>query len=89
MQRRDFFRRAAATTGAAALGGSFWQRQFAFADVVAGSGPYGALQAADANGVQLPAGFSCRILARTGAPVAPSTYVWHTRARRWCVLPRP
>lgn len=78
MQRRDFLRRAAAATSAAALSGTFWHEQFALADVVAGPGPYGTLQPADANGVQLPAGFSCRILARTGTPVAPSTYLWHS-----------
>ena len=31
---------------------------FAFADVVTGQGPCGALQAADSNGIQLPAGFT-------------------------------
>ena len=77
MQRRDFLRRAAATTGVAALGGQFWHQQFSLAEVIAGVGPYGALQPADANGVQLPAGFTCRIIATTGVPVAPSNYVWH------------
>ena len=77
MQRRDFLRRAAATTGVAALGGQFWHQQFSLAEVIAGPGPYGPLQSADANGVQVPVGFTCRIIATTGVPVAPSTYVWH------------
>ena len=77
MQRRDFLRRAAATTGLAALGSQFWHQQFSFAGVIAGPGPYGPLQAADALGVQLPAGFTCRIVATTGVTVAPSNYVWH------------
>ena len=38
----------------------------------------GALQAADENGIQLPAGFSSRVIARAGSrPVADSTYRWH------------
>ena len=36
------------------------------------------MQPADANGVQVPAGFTCRIIATTGVPVTPSTYVWHS-----------
>ena len=37
-------------------------RRRASAAVVAGPGPYGALQAADANGIQLPAGFTSRLI---------------------------
>jgi len=38
----------------------------------------GPLQAPDANGVMLPAGFTSRIVARSGQqPVASSDYVWH------------
>lgn len=32
----------------------------------------------DANGVRVPAGFSARILAEAGQPVAGTTYEWHT-----------
>ena len=77
MQRREFLRRAAATTGVAALGGQFWHQQFSLAEVIAGPGPYGPLQSADPNGVQVPVGFTCRIIATTGVPVAPTTSVWH------------
>ena len=38
----------------------------------------GALQAADANGIQLPEGFSSRLIATAGSrPVTGSTYRWH------------
>ena len=38
---------------------------------------YGPLGAPDANGVRLPQGFSARLLAHTGRPVAGTGYVWH------------
>ena len=43
-----------------------------------GDGPYGPLQPADENGIQLPAGFTSRVLARSGTPVGTAAYVWHT-----------
>jgi secreted PhoX family phosphatase len=42
-----------------------------------GDGPYGPLGAADANGIQLPAGFTAREVARGDATVAGTSYVWH------------
>jgi hypothetical protein len=38
---------------------------------------FGPLQAADANGLQLPAGFTSRVVAVTGLPVGDTPYVWH------------
>ncbi len=38
---------------------------------------YGPLGAPDANGVRLPQGFSARLLAQTGRPVAGTGYIWH------------
>lgn len=40
-----------------------------------GDGPYGALRPADRNGVQLPAGFTSRVVARSRRPVG--GYTWH------------
>ena len=37
----------------------------------------GPLGAADANGIQLPAGFSIRVVARSGEPVLPGGHTWH------------
>jgi secreted PhoX family phosphatase len=41
----------------------------------AGPGPYGDLCAPDADGLHLPTGFTGRVVARSGSPVA--GYVWH------------
>lgn len=42
------------------------------------AGGFGALKPADANGVRLPVGFSSRIIARSGQPVASTGYSWHS-----------
>ena len=44
---------------------------------VSGSGPYGTLGPVDANGLQLPAGFTSRIVATTGVAMGASSYPWH------------
>jgi hypothetical protein len=40
-------------------------------------GPYGALGAADANGIKLPRGFTSQVLARSGSIVPGTSYAWH------------
>ena len=48
----------------------------------------GALQPADANGLRLPAGFSSRIVARSGQePVPGSGYIWHSDPDGGAVFP--
>ena len=42
-----------------------------------GVGPYGPLQPSNLNGVQVPAGFTVREIARGGSPVGLTGYVWH------------
>ena len=62
------------------LGAGLVANQFAVPLVMAGSPggvQYGALQAADANGVKLPVGFTSRVVATTGQTVGSSDYVWH------------
>ncbi|MFI5803311.1 alkaline phosphatase PhoX [Streptomyces sp. NPDC051561] len=77
MQRRTFLRTAVLSASATAFGGTLW-RGAAYADPAQpGTGPYGALGSADANGIQLPAGFSSRIVARSGQKVAGTSYTWH------------
>ena len=66
MDRRRFLLTSGLVAAGAALVGPV---RPAFA-AVAGPGPYGALQAADANGLQLPAGFTSRIIGTTGTTVA-------------------
>lgn len=39
--------------------------------------PFGPLEAADANGLRLPAGFSSRVVATSGETVAGTGYRWH------------
>ena len=56
---------------------SFWRNLYA-APAAPGPGPYGPLSATpDANGLRLPAGFSSRIIARSGSEVAGTGYTWH------------
>ena len=75
--RRSFLGGAVAATGLVVLGRVLTTSDFAFANVVTGQGPYGALQAANSNGIQLPAGFTSRVIATTGSAVPGSSYTWH------------
>lgn len=88
MDRRSFLRSTAVAAGVAALGPSFWQRAYA-ATAQPGPGPYGALQAADANGVMVPKGFTSRILATSGDLVPGTTYPWHPAPDGGAVFPQP
>ncbi|WP_330175934.1 PhoX family protein [Streptomyces sp. NBC_01498] len=77
MERRNFLRGAIVSGSAAALGGTLW-RGAAYADPAQpGAGPYGALGSADANNIRLPAGFTSRIVARSGQTVPGTSYTWH------------
>jgi hypothetical protein len=63
---------APALRGAALLGGD------AYAAPTPGDGPYGPLQPSDpTTGIQVPKGFEVREIARGGAPVGVTGYVWH------------
>lgn len=42
-----------------------------------GNGPYGPLGPADANGIQLPSGFTSRVVARGNEAVPGTGYTWH------------
>lgn len=77
MERRNFLRGAIVTGSAAALGGTLW-RGAAYADPAQpGAGPYGALGSADGNNIRLPAGFTSRVVARSGQTVPGTSYTWH------------
>lgn len=77
MQRRSFLRLTAMSSGLLALGPGFWRSVYA-APARPGPGPYGAISGApDAQGLRLPAGFSSRIVARTGQRVPGTPYTWH------------
>ncbi|MGA5064649.1 alkaline phosphatase PhoX [Streptomyces exfoliatus] len=77
MERRSFLRGAVIGTSAAAFGGTLMHGAAYAAPAQPGAGPYGALGAANANGIQLPAGFTSRIIARSGQTVAGTSYTWH------------
>lgn len=77
IKRRDFLASGLVALGAAALGPGLWRT--ALGGVARPSeGPYGPLNEPDSNGLMLPDGFTSRVVAMAGAPVAGSTYLWHT-----------
>lgn len=82
LSRRDFLRTvfwsagAAGTLGVAGCGGSDSP-----GGVASGESRFakmGPLQAPDANGLRLPAGFSSRVIAVSGQLVPGTAYLWHT-----------
>nr|WP_202545425.1 alkaline phosphatase PhoX [Streptomyces sp. SID5606] len=70
--------RTAVVGGSAVLGGTLWRGAAYAAPAQPGSGPYGALGSPDANGLRLPAGFTSRVIARSGQKVAGTSYTWHS-----------
>ncbi|GAA4084138.1 alkaline phosphatase PhoX [Actinomadura miaoliensis] len=77
MERRTFLRATVAGAGAVAFSGGLWQNAALAAPAQNAAGPYGPLQAADANGIQLPAGFTSRVVARSRQTVPGTSYTWH------------
>ncbi|MCF2533304.1 alkaline phosphatase PhoX [Yinghuangia soli] len=78
MERRNFLRSSVLGAGALAFSGSLWQQAASAAPAQLAPGPYGALLAADANGIQLPAGFTSQVVARSGQTVPGTSYTWHS-----------
>ncbi|MCF2125578.1 PhoX family protein [Strepomyces sp. STD 3.1] len=76
MDRRTLLR-TAVVGGSAVLGGTLWRGAAYAAPAQPGSGPYGALGSPDANGLRLPAGFTSRVIARSGQQVPGTSYTWH------------
>jgi len=74
MNRRELVRGGIVAAGALALAGTGWVEALG-APAQTGAGPYGPLRAADRNGLELPAGFTSRIVARSRSLVG--GYVWH------------
>jgi uncharacterized protein len=77
MDRRRFLTLAAAGAGAALFGADFWRSQYTLSALRAGSGPYGEPRSADSNGIELPEGFTSRVVAHSGQPVAGTEHRWH------------
>ncbi|MGW6708176.1 alkaline phosphatase PhoX [Streptomyces sp. NPDC054956] len=78
MERRTFLRGAVIGTSAAAFGGTLMHGAAYAAPAQPGPGPYGALGAADANGIMLPSGFTSRVIARSSQTVSGTSYTWHS-----------
>jgi hypothetical protein len=76
-RRREFIKASVVGAGALAFGPSFWRTALAAEPAKPGVGPYGPLQAADANGLMLPQGFTAREIARGNTPGAGTSYPWH------------
>jgi uncharacterized protein len=76
VHRRTFLAGATAGGAALSLGPTFWQAALA-SPARPGNGPYGPLQAPNANGLMLPEGFSSRIVGLSNTPVPGTTYPWH------------
>jgi len=81
--RREFLRRAFQRLGVVLVGPSIIHCSddpaFDFSNVPSTSniGNVGALLPQDANGIRLPAGFTSRVIARSGEVVEGSDYTWH------------
>ncbi|MFI1733476.1 alkaline phosphatase PhoX [Streptomyces acidicola] len=77
MERRTLLRAAVLGGSSAVFGGTLWRGAAYAAPAQPGTGPYGALGAADANGIRLPSGFTSRVIARSGQTVTGTSYRWH------------
>ncbi len=77
VERRTFLRGAVIGSSVATFGGTLMRGAAYAAPAQPGPGPYGALGAADARGIQLSSGFTSRIIARSGQTVAGTSYTWH------------
>ena len=79
LTRRDALRAGAGAAGGFALAGGLLGRAIDAmgAPAVIGEGPYGPLGSPDANGLRLPAGFSSKVIARSGTGIGPRPYRFH------------
>ena len=93
VSRRTFLRESLRAAGALALGagalpGTPREALAGRPRPPKGAANYGALQAADANGIRLPVGFSSRVVAMSGqAPAQASSHVWHGAPDGGAVFP--
>ncbi|CAB4915604.1 unannotated protein [freshwater metagenome] len=74
--RRTFVSSGLAAAGLLTFGPAFWRGAMA-APAKLGDSPYGPLQPVDQHGLQLPAGFRSREIARGGSRVGSTSYAWH------------
>jgi secreted PhoX family phosphatase len=79
VDRRRFLRLGVAAAGAIVAGPVLPRAGGQVESTPASGGPYGPLQAPDALGLRLPAGFRARLIGLTGEVVAGTGYRWHPR----------
>jgi secreted PhoX family phosphatase len=77
VDRRSFIRAGVAGSAVAAAAAVASPLEALAAPAVVGPGPYGPLGAANADGIQLPAGFTSRLIATSGRRVGSTGYTWH------------
>lgn len=76
MDRRKLIGASFAGAVGIAFSGALWREAFA-RPAQPGPSPYGAMLAADGNGIRLPAGFTSRVIGLSGRPVPGTSYSWH------------
>ena len=86
MDRRAMLRATVLGAGAVALPFTAWSAAYG-APAQHAAGPYGGLQAANANGIQLPAGFTSSVVARSRRTVPGTSYTWHDAPDGGAVFP--
>lgn len=81
VDRRAFLRSGVVVGGAAVVTGAVYGTPWSSGPWSAPretfAGPYGSLLPVDANGIELPPGFSSRLIAVSGRPVGTTSYRWH------------
>jgi secreted PhoX family phosphatase len=87
VDRRSFLKVGAIGAGTAFVGTRYLGMSLPVAH--AADGPYGPLLAADARGLQLPAGFTSRVLATSGQVVPGTSYNWHGAPDGGACFPAP
>ncbi|GGQ49811.1 alkaline phosphatase PhoX [Couchioplanes azureus] len=86
MDRRTMLRATVVGAGAVALPFTAWSAAYG-APAQNAVGPYGPLLGPDANGIQLPAGFTSTVVARSRQAVPGTSYVWHDAPDGGAVIP--
>jgi secreted PhoX family phosphatase len=76
VERRTLIRGALAGLGGSVALGFTVPREALGAPAQNGASPYGPLRSADANGIMLSAGFTSRVIARSGQTVPGTSYRW-------------
>jgi len=86
MDRRAMLRATVVGAGAIALPFTAWSAAYG-APAQNATGPYGPLLSADAQGIQLPAGLTSTVVARSRPAVPGTSYVWHDAPDGGAVIP--